>query len=302
MALIDMLCARIGELPIRRDVPMRTLTTFGLGGPADAVLFPREEETILRALKAAAELGVPVSIMGNGSNLLVRDGGVRGLVIAIGSGMTSIQREGTRLTAEAGVPLTALSKYALEQGLMGLEWACGIPGTLGGACAMNAGAYGGNMQQALHSIRYLENGEIKEKLVLPHEMDYRQSEYAAPERVVLRATLQLAPDDGGARERQAEYVRRRSEKQPLSDKSAGSTFKRPPGHFAGVLIEGAGLKGARIGGAVVSEKHAGFLINDGAATASDMLKLIAHVRKTVDNAYGIQLSCELKIWGEDAAP
>ena len=286
-------------LPIERDVAMRTLTTFRLGGPADFVLRAQDENQVFLAYRAADELHMPVYAIGNGSNLIVRDGGIRGLVIVIGEQMASIKKEGTLLTAGAGIPLTDLAWEAVRLGLGGLEWACGIPGTLGGACAMNAGAYGGEMKQVLKSLRYLEDGRIVEKGFSDDEMGYRTSAYCAPGRIVLSATLSLIPDDGGAKTRQEEYLARRREKQPLEYPSAGSVFKRPPGCFAGALIESAGLKGLRVGGAEVSVKHAGFIVNVGDATARDVLELIEEVKERVWKAHGVELNCEPKIWGED---
>lgn len=295
---IDALCEQLSDLNIRRGVPMRTLTTFRLGGPADAVLFARDEEDILRAISACDALGIAYHIIGNGSNLIVREGGIRGLVVVIGQDMTDIVCEGNMVTAAAGMPVTQLSRRTVELGLMGFEWACGIPGTLGGACAMNAGAYGGEMSHVLKSLRVLEDGRVLKMMAEPEQFGYRVSPFIAPGRVVLSATLSLTPDDGGAAARQTEYMQRRKAKQPLSYPSAGSVFKRPPGHFAGALIESAGLKGARIGGAQVSELHAGFIINLGDATADDVLRLIEHVRTRVREVHGVELECEPRIWGE----
>lgn len=300
MERMDALLSQLTHMHIQRGVPMRTLTTFRLGGPADAVLHAQDGEEIRCAIAACDALQIPYYIMGNGSNLIVRDGGIRGLVIVIGPAMAAVEQQGNLLTAGAGITLTALSHEALSRNLQGLEWACGIPGTLGGACAMNAGAYGGEMKQVLYSIRVLENGRIYDCAVQEGELGYRMSAYCAPERIVLAATLALSPDDGGAKERQADYMTRRREKQPLSHPSAGSIFKRPPGCYAGALIEGAGLKGARVGGAEVSTLHAGFIVNTGDATAEDVLQLIAHVKEKVFAYAGVELACEPKIWGEDA--
>jgi len=289
----------LARLDIRRDVPMRELTTFRLGGPADLVVFARGGEEVRLAAGAAEARGVPFYVIGNGSNLIVRDGGIRGLVIVIGAEMAEISLEGTALTAGAGIPLTELAWEAVRRGLMGMEWACGIPGTLGGACAMNAGAYGGEMKQILRSVRYIERGEISETPARKEELGYRVSPYCAPGRIVLSATLALSPDDGGAADRQKDYLARRAAKQPLELPSAGSVFKRPPGRFAGALIEGAGLKGTRVGGAEVSEKHAGFIVNRGGATAGDVLRLIEFIQERVLAAYGVELQCEQKIIGVD---
>lgn len=296
---IDALCEQLSDLNIRRGVPMRTLTTFRLGGPADAVLFARAEEDIPRAVNACTAQGIAYHIIGNGSNLIVRDGGIRGLVVVIGTDMAGFVRAGDTVTAGAGISITELSRRTVGLGLMGLEWACGIPGTLGGACAMNAGAYGGEMSHVLKCVRVLEGGRIAQRTAKPEEFSYRQSPYMAPECVVISATLSLTPDDGGAAARLSDYMRRRQAKQPLTYPSAGSVFKRPPGHFAGALIESAGLKGARIGGAQVSDLHAGFIVNMGGATADDVLRLIDHVRSRVREVHGVELECEPRIWGED---
>ncbi|MDR1619493.1 MAG: UDP-N-acetylmuramate dehydrogenase [Clostridiales bacterium] len=296
---VDALLKELSRFRPLRNAPMSGYTTFGVGGPADAVFEPACGEDVLTIVRAASTRGVPYYIMGNGSNLLVRDGGVRGIVVVIGANMSAICRRGNGFVAEAGAPLNALMRLALNENLMGLEWACGIPGTVGGACAMNAGAYGGDMSQSLTQVEYIENGQIRRHAVRPGDMGYRQSVYAAPRRIVLSAAVELNRDDGKAASRQAAYLAARKEKQPLGEKSAGSVFKRPPGHYAGALIEEAGLKGRRIGGAKVSEKHAGFIVNAGGATAGDILRLIAHVRQTVRDQFGVSLTCEVKIWGED---
>ncbi len=285
-------------IPYEKNVPMMELTTFKVGGPADVVCAPRTPEEAAHALKSANALGVPVLVMGNGSNLLVHDGGVRGMVLLIGENMNSVRRQGNLFTVAAGHSLTALARHAIGEGYQGLEWACGIPGTVGGACAMNAGAYGGQMKDVLKSVTVLEKGEIKKLIVGPEDLGYRKSVFCAPHRVVLEAQLALAPDDGGAKTRMAQCMNMRREKQPLNLASAGSTFKRPPGYFAGKLIEDAGLKGFSIGGAQVSEKHAGFVVNTGTATAADILALIRHIRRTVQESAGVTLELEVKIVGE----
>lgn len=300
LSKLEALCRELSDMELLKNAPMRKLTTFGVGGPADALLYPRSEEEIRRAVEACKAMDVPFYVMGNGSNLLVRDGGIRGLVLVIGGNFSSVRVTGEEIDAQAGVTLTALAGEALQNGLMGLEWACGIPGTLGGACAMNAGAYGGSMDQVLRSVRLLkQDGEILDHVVQTGDLGYRESAFCAPQAIVLAARLKLCRDDGGARERQNCYLQQRREKQPLSEKSAGSTFKRPPGHFAGALIEGAGLKGARVGGAAVSQKHAGFVINTGGATARDILQLIALVQARVQEAYGVALHMEVKVLGEE---
>ena len=291
----------LAGLHVEQNVSLSALTTMRIGGPADAVLYAQKEEDILLALSACASYDIPVHILGNGSNILVRDGGIRGLVILIGKEMQgTLLQEGNSLTARAGMALSTLVKAALSRSLQGLEWAYGIPGTVGGACAMNAGAYGGEIAQRLIRVRVLEQGKIEERTVAEGDLAYRKSIYAAPSRIVLSATFLLEKDDGGAKTRQEEYAAKRREKQPLSFPSAGSTFKRPEGYFAGALIEGAGLKGTKIGGAMVSELHAGFLVNAGGATGKDMIALVELVQAKVQERFGVRLEPEIKIWGEEA--
>lgn len=296
MGEYEAILKRLDGLILARGTMMRDLTTFRIGGPADYVLHTQQAADVVRGIEACVALGVPYRVIGNGSNLLVRDEGVRGMVIVTAGGLSALSREGNAITCGAGLSLTALSREALQMGLAGLEWACGIPGTVGGACAMNAGAYGGDMKQLVTHVCALEDGAIRTYAVQDGDFGYRKSAFCAPERVVLDITLALTEDDGSATARQAEYTARRREKQPLSAYSAGSTFKRPEGHFAGALIESAGLKGARIGGAQVSTLHAGFIINTGNATADDVLRLIDHVRACVLQAHGVTLECEVKIW------
>lgn len=294
----EALIEALGEIPFRRDVPMKELTTFRVGGPADLVVWPRSGEEALTALSAGEIYGVPAFVMGNGSDLLVRDGGIRGLVVCIGEAMAETTHDGCYWRAGAGRSLTGLARETVRAGFRGFEWAAGIPGTLGGACAMNAGAYGGEMKDVLREVTVIEDGALRTIPVMESDLGYRRSAFAAPGRIVVEALLLLSPDDGGAAERMADYTKRRQEKQPLTFPSAGSTFKRPPGHFAGQLIQEAGLKGYAVGGAQVSELHAGFVINRGGATAEDVLRVIAHVQDTVLKHSGVALECEVKIIGE----
>ena len=298
MGQLDELIKALDGMELERGLPMRQLTTFRLGGPADAVLFVKTEAGLLKALLACREHALPYHIIGNGSNLIVRDGGLRGLVLVIGKHMAGFSQKGTQIIAGAGLSLTALARETVRLGLMGLEWACGIPGTLGGACAMNAGAYTGELKQSLKCVRILENYAIYERDVEPCDLGYRTSIYGAPDKIVLSAMLELSEDDGFAKKRQADYLCSRETKQPLAFASAGSVFKRPKGHYAGQLIEAAGLKGARCGGAMVSDLHAGFIINTGDATASDVLGLIERVRKAVLETSGVELELEVKVWGD----
>ena len=280
--------------------PMSRHTTFRVGGPADVMFLPESGAQVAAALKAAQDAGVPVYVIGNGSNLLVKDGGIRGLVIALGEGMSAVSREGNTITAQAGASLARVAAFAQSEGLSGLEFASGIPGTLGGGCAMNAGAYGGQLSDCLIDARVLMGGEARTLTVSEMEMGYRTTRPLREGGVVLSARFALTADDPGAiAARMKELNSRRRDKQPLNYPSAGSTFKRPEGHFAGALIEGAGLKGRSVGGAQVSEKHAGFIINTGSAAAADILGLIRLVRAEVREKYGVELETEVRIIGED---
>lgn len=298
--LIDELYSIAGSHQILENEPMSRHTTFRVGGPADVLFLPESEDQLLRALAIAREAGVPCIVLGNGSNLVVRDGGIRGLVIVLGEGMAAIVRTGDTLTAWAGASLARVSAYAQASGLSGLEFASGIPGTLGGGCAMNAGAYGGQLSDALVDARVLLDGEVKTLTVDEMQMGYRTSLPLREGGIVISARFALTPDDPEAiAGRMRELNARRRDKQPLNHPSAGSTFKRPEGHFAGALIEQAGLKGKSVGGAQVSEKHAGFIVNTGGATAADILTLIGMVQEAVRARFGVCLETEVRILGED---
>ncbi len=299
-SLIDQLLGFAEAAQILRDEPMSRHTTFRVGGPADVMFLPKSGEDVARALAAAKAAGVKAYVVGNGSNLLVRDGGIRGLVIALGEGMSAIARDGNTLTAQAGASLAKVAAFAQAEGLSGLEFASGIPGTLGGGCAMNAGAYGGQLSDCLIDAEVLLDGRARTLTVAGMEMGYRTTRPLREGGVVLSARFALTPDDPEAiAARMRELNARRRDKQPLNYPSAGSTFKRPEGHFAGALIEGAGLKGRGVGGAQVSEKHAGFIINTGSATAADILALIQAVQDEVRARCGVALEPEVRIIGED---
>lgn len=280
--------------------PMARHTTFRLGGPADVFLVPETADEVMAAVSAADRLGVNYLILGNGSNMIVRDGGLRALVISM-EAMNAVETRGDLLTAQAGALLSKVASEALAAGLAGLEFACGIPGTVGGAAAMNAGAYGFDMAGVLTEARVFMDG--RDQWLSRDEMDYgyRKSKVLKQGGTVLEARYALTPDDPARiRERMNEYNACRREKQPLHLPSAGSVFKRPEGHFAGALIEQAGLKGYTIGGAQVSTMHAGFIVNIGGATAADVTKLIAHIQKEVLARSGVKLECEVRILGEEA--
>ena len=298
--LIEALSAIAGSHQILENEPMSRHTTFRVGGPADVLFLPESEEQLLQALSIAREAGVPCFVIGNGSNLVVKDGGIRGLVIALGEGMAAIARAGETLTAWAGASLARVSAYAQASGLSGLEFASGIPGTLGGGCAMNAGAYGGQLSDVLVDGRVLLDGVVRTLTVEEMQMGYRTSLPLRRGGIVISARFALTPDDPEViAARMRELNARRRDKQPLNYPSAGSTFKRPEGYFAGALIEQAGLKGKRVGGAQVSEKHAGFIVNTGGATAADILTLIGTVQDEVADRFGVRLETEVRILGED---
>ncbi|HWQ58477.1 MAG TPA: UDP-N-acetylmuramate dehydrogenase [Clostridia bacterium] len=283
---------------LMRDAGMAAYTSFRTGGRAKLVLDAGGREEILLASAQAARLDVPYYIIGNGTNLLVSDRGLDALVVRVGERIGRTAREGNRFEAEAGASLAAFAKGAVEAGFSGLEWAAGIPGTVGGAVAMNAGAYGGEIAQVLKEVTVIENGAVARVAVRPDNMGYRRSAFRAPGRIVLSACFELPEDDGSAAVRMREYNAARREKQPLSFPSAGSTFKRPQGYFAGRLIEEAGLKGARIGGAEVSRLHAGFLINAGGATSADVYALIRFVQHRVYEHSGVTLEPEVMLLGD----
>lgn len=285
---------------VLRNEPMSNHTTFRVGGPADLCFLPGTEEALLCALSEAGRLSLPVMIMGKGSNLIVRDGGIRGLVILLGEGFSKIEARQNRVCAQAGATLARVAAFALEKSLAGFEFASGIPGTVGGGAAMNAGAYGGQISDVFVSARILNNGTVSTYGAAEMEMGYRTTRALREGSIVLSVEIELQPGDAGAiRARMNELNGRRREKQPLEYPSAGSTFKRPEGNYASALIDQAGLRGLRVGGAMVSEKHAGFIINTGGATAADILALIEQVRGRVCAASGIRLETEVRVVGED---
>ena len=278
--------------------PMCRHTTFKIGGPADLLISPLNADAYAPLLACAASENVPVFILGNGSNLLFSDRGFRGAVIK-SCPAGEITAEGTFLRCSSGEKLSDICVFAREKGLAGLEFAYGIPGSVGGAVYMNAGAYGGEMKDVVFATRHLNGGSVggfaKEQLCF----SYRTSAYTGTGLFITDVTFALrAGDKAEIDEKMCDYLARRREKQPLEWPSAGSVFKRPPGHFAGTMIEQCGLKGARVGGAMVSEKHAGFIVNAGGATCADVLGLVAQIKKTVYEETGVSLECEIKVAGE----
>ena len=286
---------------IRHDFPLSRVTSFHIGGNADLAVYPADAEAFAYALDAVVQAGVPYTVIGNGSNTLVRDGGFRGVVF-VTTDMRRVTIDGTRLTGGCGVLLGSVGTNASRAGLAGAEFANGIPGTLGGAVYMNAGAYGGLLADIVcETVCYdLDAKQVLHLDNAAQHFGYRHSVFMEKNYIILSATLQLTKDEPDAiRARMNDYLARRREKQPLEYPSAGSVFKRPEGHFAGKLIEDAGLKGLRVGGAEVSPKHAGFIVNVGGATARDVLELIERIREKVYAMSGVTLECEIRTIGED---
>ncbi len=288
------------ESRLLRNADMREYTTFRIGGPADFLVKPGSEKELSGILRFLQGNHIPYTVLGNGSNVLVLDGGIRGVVIRIGRDMAEISVEEDRVTAEAGALLSAVASAAASAGLAGMEFAAGIPGSVGGAVFMNAGAYGGEMSRILVSCRALmPDGTIREFCGEDMKLGYRRSVFSENEGIILSCTVQL--EKGSQEEilaRMKDLAARRTEKQPLNLPSAGSTFKRPEGYFAGKLIEEAGCRGLAAGGARVSRKHAGFVVNEGGASAEDVTTLIDLVRMTVKDHSGVELEPEVRIIGE----
>lgn len=300
MALQDIF-AGCTQRPLLPAEPMTKHTSFHIGGPAELMAQPQSEAELQSLLLKAAEAAVPVTLVGNGSNLLVRDKGIRGLVIKLGSMLRDINVSGNMLTFGSGVSLAQASKKAAELGLSGMEFAVGIPGSIGGAVYMNAGAYDGEMSKVVKSVRVMDAaGEVSELSAGELDFGYRHSALQGSSKIVTSVTVELAAGDKQAiAEKMADFSNRRITKQPLELPSAGSMFKRPPGYFAGTLIDQTGLKGYTVGGAQVSTKHAGFVVNIGGATAADVLQLISDVQAKVFAAHGVHLEPEVLVLGEE---
>ncbi len=290
----------VGDGNVRMNEPMSAHTTFKIGGPADVFVTPRSRSALIAAIKLFKQLGFKYQIIGNGSNLLVGDKGIRGAVIEIGKALGEINISGNTITAQSGVLLSKLANSAARNGLSGLEFASGIPGSLGGAVYMNAGAYGGEMKDVITKVTYLDdNCDVRELPADKCDFGYRHSFFTDKDYVILEAEMKLVHknirvilDDI------KELTERRVSKQPIDKPSAGSTFKRPEGYYAAALIEQAGLKGYSCGGAAVSEKHSGFVVNNGGATAENVMSVIRHVQETVLEKNGVNLETEVKLIGE----
>lgn len=284
-------------IPLAEQEPMTRRTTFGIGGPALLLLRPRSRAELQAAMTLCREAGEEPFILGRGSNLLVSDSGISRPVIQLDGDFTAITREGNTLRCGAGASLIAVCRAAAENSLSGIEWGYGIPGSLGGGVYMNAGAYGGELRDVLTEVTFLD--EAGEYRTLPADelsLSYRHSIFEdRPGTVIVGAVLTLTPGDPAAiRAAMEDYMSRRREKQPLEYGSAGSTFKRPVGNYASALVDQCGLKGLSVGGAEVSRKHAGFIINRGGATAADVRELIAEVQRIVREKTGYTLECEIK--------
>lgn len=285
---------------IKINEPMAGHTTFKTGGPADIMLLPESAEEITEAIKICKNNSLPCILIGNGSNLLVRDKGIRGVVIKLGKGFSRIEVKDCRVRAQAGALLSTVANAAYKASLKGMEFAAGIPGSIGGAVCMNAGAYGGEMKDIIKEVTVFDGEKIKTISNNEAEFEYRNSRIMKEKMTVLEAVMEL--EKGETEEIKAlmdELAARRREKQPLDKPSAGSTFKRPEGHFAGKLIEEAGLRGFSIGGAQVSEKHCGFVVNRGGATSRDILELIDEIKRRVYDNSGVMLECEVRLIGEE---
>lgn len=296
----NMFCMTLGSDNVRLHEPMKKHTTFRIGGPADYYLCPHSTEELQKILQICRENKLEFFILGNGSNLLVSDKGYRGVVIQLWKNFSDIETEDNTITVKAGALLSKVAAEALEESLTGMEFASGIPGTMGGAVMMNAGAYGGEMKDIIREVTVLtREGELLTLSKEEMNFGYRTSVVKEKGYVVISTVLQLRKGDREEiRKVMDELKERRVTKQPLDMPSAGSTFKRPEGYFAGKLIMDAGLRGFSVGGAQISEKHCGFVVNKGDATAADVLGLIGEVQKRVQEKFGVALEPEVKFLGE----
>ena len=286
---------------VRLDEPMSAHTSFHIGGPADVLVIPAGLEDVRMVLHIAGEEQVPLTVIGNGSNLLVRDKGIRGIVLKLGNALKHWEQDGNTFVFDSGVSLAQCCRIIGEAGYTGMEFAVGIPGSLGGAVFMNAGAYDGEMKDTVVSVQVMtRSGEIKTLDRDDLEFSYRHSSLQNSDAIVLTVTLRVNEGDKEAiRAKMDDFSQRRISKQPLDIPSAGSTFKRPEGRFVGQMVEQSGLKGFRIGGAEVSVKHAGFIVNADHATAADVLQLIAYVQDKIQEDYNVTLIPEVLVLGEE---
>ena len=298
--LLEELKTLLEEDSIRYHEPMSKHTTFRIGGNATAMVFPKTVKEISELLRWKEENQVPFVVIGNGSNLLVSDKGFDGVVMKLHSNFNDVIKEDDKIIAKAGCPLYKLALFAREQELSGLEFAGGIPGTVGGAVRMNAGAYGGEISQVIEQVTALDrNGNLKVFQKEECNFGYRQSAFKEDEYYVVEAVFRLSPGVySEIKEKQEGFDLQRRQKQPLEFPSAGSTFKRPEGYFAGKLIQDAGLRGYQVGGAGVSDKHCGFVINKEKATAQDVMQVIKDVQREVEKQFGVTLEMEVERIGD----
>lgn len=298
-AKINYITSSAADVCFRHDKPAASFTSFKIGGNVALVAEPKNGDELQLLVKLAHDADYPYFVIGNASNLLVQDKPIDAMFIKLGERMSNVSFDGNTMYADAGALLCTTAKASIANGLMGMEWAAGIPGSVGGAIAMNAGAYGGEIKQILKTVTLLKNGSITEHQVLSDELDYRYSAFSFPNSIVIGGKFELMPDDGTAKDKMNEYNKKRIAKQPLNLPSAGSAFKRPTGYFAAQLVDEAGLKGFSIGGAAVSEKHAGFIVNCGGACFDDVVKVLNHVKETVFDKFGVTLETEIKIVTDD---
>ncbi|MDA3732153.1 UDP-N-acetylmuramate dehydrogenase [Niameybacter massiliensis] len=298
--IIHLLAQKINKTFILENEWMNQHTTFKIGGPADLYVVPQTEEELMHAIKVCKQEQIPYYVIGNGSNLLVTDKGYRGVIIEVYKALSDIEVKGNCITAYAGALLSRIANSAYDHSLTGFEFAHGIPGTLGGAVTMNAGAYDGEMKGVLVEATIIdENGVLKTLSLEELKLGYRTSIVGEKGYTVVKATIKLESGDQDAiKAKMKDLMQRRRDKQPLEYPSAGSTFKRPEGHFAGKLIMDSDLRGYQVGGAQVSEKHCGFVINTGGATYEDIKTLIENVQKCVKEKFNVQLETEVKVIGE----
>ncbi|MBQ3185471.1 MAG: UDP-N-acetylmuramate dehydrogenase [Firmicutes bacterium] len=297
----DLLIGKIDEEYIIENVPMAEHSSFKAGGNADLMVLPQSIDQLKEVLQILAGCDYPYMILGNGSNILVRDGGYRGIMVKMGSAFDDVQVDGNRVVCGAGALLSVAAKTAAAAGLAGLEFASGIPGSIGGAVFMNAGAYDGEMKFVLEKARVISKDGSADRYMTPDELDmgYRHTVLHETGDIVAEAVFKLeAGNIDEIKAKIADLTQRRNSKQPVSFPSAGSFFKRPTGYFAGKLVQDAGLKGLTVGGAQVSELHSGFVINIGGATATDILQLMEIVQQTVMDKFGVMLEPEVRIIGE----
>lgn len=292
----------IDKEQILMDEPMKNHTSFKIGGPVDFLVLPQNTEEIQKIIEVSKKEEIPFFIMGNGTDLLVRDKGVRGIIVKIGKNFNDVKvlKSENKVIAQSGISLSALAKLLLKNELTGFEFASGIPGTLGGAVAMNAGAYGGEMKDILEKIEVMDRqGRIFTLQKEEMELGYRKSVVQDQDLIVLTATMQFQRENyHKIKEKMRNLDHQRKTKQPLQWPSAGSTFRRPEGYYAGKLVEDAGLKGYSTGRAQVSDLHSGFVINKGGASAEEVIALIHHIQNTVREKFGVDLQTEVKIIGE----